>query len=183
MRDNLRVGFILMIVCIIAAGGLALTYVLTKDQITKQIQAKQDAANKSALSNAQTFKLLSPAEVKNKGLRLDNEQDKIFTAFNGSKIGYAVLVHPRGYGGIMEVAVGISTDGKVKGVSIVSHLETPGLGGRVTENTFLKQFIRLTPSDPVEVRKDVDAISGATISSKALTKGVRTALDYYKKLQ
>lgn len=183
MRDYFRLGFTLMVICIIAAGTLALTYVLTKDQIAKQIQAAQDAANKSALSSAKTFKQLSPAEIKNKELNLDNEQDKIFIALNGKKVGYAFLVHPRGYGGVMEVAVGISTDGKVKGVGIVSHKETPGLGDQVVKSNFIKQFIGRSVTDAVEVRKDIDALSGATISSKALTKGVRVALDYFKKLE
>lgn len=184
MRDYFRLGFILMLICVIAAGVLGLTYTLTKDQIAKQAQAKQDAANSSALSVAKTFKQINAAEIKKKRLKLDNEQDKIFLALSGgSRVGYTFIVHPRGFGGLMEVAVGISSDGKVKGVSIVSHKETPGLGDQVLQDKFKRQFIGRSPSDRVEVKKDIDAISGATFSSKGLTKGVRVALDYFERLE
>jgi len=182
MRDNLRVGLVLMIVCLVAAASLGLTYVLTKNQIDKQIKIRQDAGNIKALSVAKTFKRIDVAQIKKRGIKLDNEQDKIFQGLNGSKsAGYTFIVHPRGYGGIMEIAVGIN-GGEVKGVVVISNAETLGLGDQALEPVFIKQFIGRTPKDKVEVKKDIDAVSGATISSKGLTKGVRTALDYYKKL-
>jgi len=183
MRDNLRIGLTLMIICLVAAGALGVTYVFTKGQIDKQIKIKQDAANIQALPVAKIFKQVNPAQIKKKGIKLVNEQDKIFQGLNGdSNAGYTFVVHPRGYGGIMEVAVGISAEGKVKAVVIILNRETPGLGDQAFKPNFIKQFIGSSPKDKVEVKKDIDAVSGATISSKGLTKGVRTALDYYKKI-
>ena len=182
MKDYLKLGFILMLVGILAALALGITYTATKDAIDKQAIIKQNKANSSVL-DASKFEQIKPAQIKEKGIKLDNEQDKIFEAKKGSnRIGYAVLVHPRGYGGLIEMVVGIK-EGKVSGVSMVSNKETPGLGSAVFEPKFTKQYMGKTSKDPVEVKKDIDAITGATISSKALTKGVRVALDYYKKLE
>ncbi len=182
MRDYLKLGLSLMMVGVIAAAILGLTFTLTKDKIDEQAIIKQNKANSSVLK-AENFKIISPAGIKSMSLKLANEQDKIFEASNnGSKIGYAMVVHPRGYGGLIEVVVGVK-DGKVSGISMVSHKETPGLGDAVFGEKFTSQYIGLSPKDPVEVKKDIDAITGATISSKALTKGVRTALDYYEKIE
>ena len=70
--------------------------------------------------------------------------------------------------------VGVSADGTVVGIKIVSHSETPGLGSRVDSDSFLGQYKGL--GGVLTVGKDVDAITGSTNSSKAVTKGVNSAL-------
>lgn len=181
MREYLKLGLILMLVGALAALALGVTFTMTKEQIDKQAVIKQNKANSSVL-DAKTFTQIKADELKEAGIKLVNEQDKIFEAKNGAiLVGYAIVVHPRGYGGLMEIAIGIA-DSKVNGVSMISNKETPGLGDAVFKPKFIKQYLGKTPKDPVEVKKDIDAVTGATISSKALTKGVRTALDYYKEL-
>ena len=96
--------------------------------------------------------------------------------------GYAVKVAPSGFGGTVEMMVGVGTDGKVLGISIIKHAETPSLGavaaskGSAGEN-FRDSFIGL--SGTVAVSKDggeADTISGATITSRAVAAGVNAAL-------
>ena len=90
--------------------------------------------------------------------------------------GEAVKAAPRGYSGPIEMLVGVGKDGKVTGLKILNHRETPGLGANITKPGFLKQFIGKSVKDPIEPKKDIDAITGATISSKAVCEGVRKVL-------
>lgn len=96
---------------------------------------------------------------------------------DGDLLGYAASVAPTGFGGAMDIMVGVGADGSVVGIKIVSHSETPGLGSRVNSDSFLSQYRGL--SGVLTVGRDVDAITGSTISSKAVTKGINSALAAY----
>jgi electron transport complex protein RnfG len=91
--------------------------------------------------------------------------------------GKAVSVSPRGYSGPINMLIGIDKSGKIVGIKILSQTETPGLGANVVKPKFLNQFIGKTGNDPIEPRKDIDAITGATISSRAVCSGVKQALE------
>ena len=94
----------------------------------------------------------------------------------GEHVGYAVTVAPAGYGGEISMLVGIDAVGRVTGVVILSHSETPGLGSKVTGESWLsEQFVGTDGKGTVG--NGVDAISGATISSKAVTAGVTDAVN------
>jgi len=90
--------------------------------------------------------------------------------------GRAILVTPQGYGGKIELLVGIDELGKVSGVKVISHKETAGLGAGIEKPAFLAQFKGKTVKDALEPKKDIDAITGATISSRAVCAGVKQAL-------
>ncbi|MCI2055659.1 MAG: RnfABCDGE type electron transport complex subunit G [Oscillibacter sp.] len=102
----------------------------------------------------------------------------------GSTVGHAVKIIAAGSQGNIEMVVGVDADGVITGVSIVSNSETSGIGSKVMANTalpsgtgVLDQFIGKATSDqPLKVGSNVDAISGATVSSKGVTKGVNGAL-------
>jgi len=94
-------------------------------------------------------------------------------------IGYTFTTKGKGYGGQIEILVGINTDYSIKKVVIVSNTETPGLGSRIEEDFFTNRFEGLSVSD-VKLSKEggkVDAITGATISSKAVTDAVQRGLE------
>lgn len=96
--------------------------------------------------------------------------------------GYAVQVEPNGFGGAITMMVGVSNDGKVLGVQVVSHTETPGLGAKAAGDgavatAFRNSFVGL--SGNVTVSKDggeADTLTGATITSRAVAAGVSAAL-------
>ena len=96
--------------------------------------------------------------------------------------GYAVQVAPNGFGGAISMMVGVSADGKVLGISIISHAETPGLGAVASANTdkgaaFRDQFVGLIAGITIgDGETQIDALSGATISSQAIVDGVNAAL-------
>lgn len=104
-------------------------------------------------------------------------EDEIYTVFTGEAVaGYAYLAKGKGYGGYIDILVALEDETTIRGISIVRHSETPGLGAKITENEYRDQYIGLDIDDAV-LEYDggqVDAITGATISSKAVADAVRT---------
>ena len=108
------------------------------------------------------------------------------TASGGETLGYAVQLGAQGYGGQISLLVGLSPDlSQILAIEVVEHVETPGLGGRITEDDFREQFaglradvdlsyVKNIPPDPAA--NEVQAISGATITSKAIVTGVNEGL-------
>ncbi len=101
--------------------------------------------------------------------------------------GWCLTVNSKGYGGIVSFIVGVTKDGTVKAINILSHSETPGLGAKSTEPEFYEQFNDKS-SLPLKVVKggasnpdEISAISGATITSTAVTTGVNAAVEYWQK--
>ncbi len=114
-------------------------------------------------------------------------EDDIYMIYSdGAEIGFAFLAVGKGYGGNIDILVGLENETTVKGVTIISHLETPGLGARVTESSFRDQFAGLNIDD-VALKRDggqIDAVTGATISSGAVVDAVRaTAMEKVKSLE
>ena len=100
---------------------------------------------------------------------------------NGKDAGYCVEVGPTGFGGAVDTMVGIDNDGNVTGISVISAAsETPGLGARSTEEEFQAQFKGLVGTE-VAVAKDggeIEALTGATITSRAVSEGVVAAAQF-----
>ena len=174
----LKLAVTLALICMVAGGGLALTYAATEKQIAKQAREEEMKSNKTAfplVKKSNDFKvrndLAAKARKKYKNVIKIYECSK-----NGEKVGWVVQVTPRGYGGPLVFAVGIDINGKVTGISIIDNKETPGLGQNVEKREFQKQFKGKETGEPLEVGKDIDALTGATISSKAITLGVKEAL-------
>jgi electron transport complex protein RnfG len=104
-------------------------------------------------------------------------ENDIYTVFaDGTVAGYAYLAEGKGYGGYIDILVGLENETTLRGISIIKHSESPGLGARITEEEYRDQFIGLDIDD-AELKYDggqIDAITGATISSKAVADAVRT---------
>lgn len=96
--------------------------------------------------------------------------------YQAGDAGYVVQVAPSGFGGILDIMVGVNTDGTCSGVSIISHSETSGLGANATKEDFRSQFVG---KSNVAVTKDggeIAALTGATITSRAVCSGVNAAI-------
>jgi Na+-translocating ferredoxin:NAD+ oxidoreductase subunit G len=180
MRDNiyLRLGVPTLLICVVAAAGLALTYAVTKGPIAAQAVEAEARSLTSVLPDAKTFEKVTDAALIAKAQTAagDVTVDGIARALDGAgaTVGLGLLVGSRGYGGPIRLAVGVDRNGKVVGVNVVSMNETPGLGSKVVDDkTFLPRFTGLSSAD--EARK-VDTITGATKSSRGVRKGVEAAL-------
>jgi electron transport complex protein RnfG len=114
-------------------------------------------------------------------------EDDIYMIYsNEAEIGFAFLAVGKGYGGLIDILVGLDNETTIKGVTIVSHLESPGLGARITESSFRDQFAGLNIDDVVLKRDggQIDAITGATISSGAVVDAIRaTVMEKVKSLE
>ncbi len=170
--ELLFIALKLLIISSITALLLSCVNALTAPTIAANTEAEKKSAIAAIFSDADE---IAPSDITTADI------DSIYIASkNGSPIGYAASVSPNGFGGALELMVGISTDGSVAGIKLVSHSETPGLGSRVSEDSFLGQFSGL--SGKISLGSDVDAITGSTISSKAVTSGVNSALAAYESI-
>ena len=97
--------------------------------------------------------------------------EAIYEISSNGKIYYCISVNSAGFGGDINILATFDKGGSIAGVSVVSHSETPGIGTKVFEESFLAKFRGKNTAD------EVDAISGATISSNALKSGINTARD------
>lgn len=93
-------------------------------------------------------------------------------------VGYAFMTDGKGYGGKIGILVGLETSRALRGIRVISHQETPGLGAKITDTGFLDQFVGLVPAQLALARDGgaVDAITGATISSRAVAEGISAGL-------
>ena len=104
--------------------------------------------------------------------------DEIYVIHDGTDtIGYAYIAQGKGYGGIIDILVGLEDEDTIKGINIIKHSESPGLGARIIEDEYRDQYIDLDIADS-EMNFNggqIDSITGATISSKAVADAVRTS--------
>lgn len=180
MKDIFRLGAILFVICAVASLMLSLTNNITAPVIEQRNIQANNESRQEVLQVAEEFN-----EVK------DVKGDLIEEVYQGTKggevVGYTIKTTPKGYGGKVEVMVGISNDGKISGVKIGNHSETPGLGSKSADPSFKDQYNGKSTKTPLNVVKgnasnenDIVAISGATITSKAVTAGVNAAMDVYE---
>lgn len=179
-ESSLKLGILLLVITAFAGLILGCAYTVTKDPIAAQAEKTNKEAMQELLSNSDTFK--------NKDVKLTDNILEVNEAFkNGETVGYTMKLNTKGYGGNIELMVGISTDGKVQGIKILSLSETPGLGANSQKPTFYGQYKGKSIEKDLQVTKasspkdnEIQAITGATITSKAVTRGVNEAVNFYK---
>lgn len=103
--------------------------------------------------------------------------DPLVTAiYKAGDAGYVVQVAPSGFGGNLDVMVGVGADGACTGVSIIKHAETSGLGANATKADFRDQFVGKTNVSVTKDGGEIAALTGATITSRAICDGVNAAI-------
>ncbi len=185
MRPSTFVNMIVTLTSVTLIAGVALGFVYraTKDPINRAVLAKQLKAIEAVISQYDN----NPVAEKYK-VAIEGSKDSLefFPAtWKGETVGVAIKTKSgKGYSGDIWLMVGFDTKGVIMDVFVIQHLETPGLGSKMSEPFFLNQFRGKDPGKvDLRVKKDggsVDAISGATISSRAFSEAVLTA---YKSFQ
>ncbi len=165
----------LFLICLVVTAALALTNNITADKIAdNEAQSKQESM-KTVCPEAQTFD-----EIIADSLYEGKDE-------SGAIVGYAISTSTQGYGGQVKVMTGIK-DGEIIGVDVFyNDDETPGLGKNTSNASFTDQYKGLNTSENIVVSKDntsgsaqtVDAVTSATISSRAVTKAVNEAVQIY----
>ena len=190
----------LFIITLVAGILLGAVYMITKDPIAK---AEEEATNKAYAAVYKDPEFASDDTLTEavKSFQGDVAAGKIDAAYTdvelieartassgGSQAGYVVKVSGKGYGGAVTIALGITNEGEVLGIQILdASNETPGLGQNSTKEDWNGQYIGMTSDKTLSVVKDgsgsqdngtINSISGATITSNAVTRAVNVALKF-----
>ena len=176
--------------CVIVAGLLGLVNMVTKDKIAAINWENTQTAMKAVVADPDNTEFSEALEntdamsaaAKAAGGTLDSVYEVLV---GGENAGYAIKVVASGSQGNIEMMVGVDADGVVTGVSIVKNSETSGIGSKVMSNEPLSSGVGVldqfqgksaAADGTLTVGKNVDAISGATVSSRGVTTGVNAAL-------
>ena len=181
----LKVAGTLTAICLVVAALLGGVNAITAERIAAINLANTEASLQAVAPDADEFAALELTEKMTAAAGANGA--KLTEAYeveeDGARAGFAFKVVASGSQGNIEMIVGVDADGAVTGVSIVSNKETAGIGSKVMENDLLPsgvgvldQFVGLSGAGSLKVGSNVDAISGATVSSKGVTKGVNAAL-------
>ena len=170
----LRLTLVLFLITAVVAGLLGAVNLLTKDRIAENTKIKAEKAMREVLA-AESYEEMTLSD--------ENKADGITEAYLCDK-GYIVRLNTVGFGGAIDMMVGIDFEGSVTGISIISHAETASLGANCTREDFRSQFVGA--NEDLSVTKDggtIDALTGATVTSRAVTSGVNIALAFVKEVQ
>ncbi len=175
----------LFITCVIVAGLLGAVNQMTEPNITAANKAKTEEAMKAVVADPEgsTFSPESLELTEAMTTAATNAGGTLAEVYEvqvgGESAGYAIKVVASGSQGNIEMMVGVDGEGVVTGVSIVKNAETSGIGSKVMTNVngVLDQFVGKSAADgALAVGTNVDAISGATVSTRGVTTGVNAAL-------
>ena len=175
--------------CVVVAGLLGVVNMVTEPNITAINKAKTEAAMKAVVADAENSYFSDPLEISADMAAAAASAGGTVTEFYEVNdgvvaIGHALKVVASGSQGSIEMMVGLDLEGTVTGVSVVKNSETAGIGSKVMDNEpnvkgvpVLDQFIGKGPADgTLNVGSNVDAITGATVSTKGVTAGVNAAI-------
>lgn len=195
MRDVttlIKNALVLFVITLVAGVSLGFVYQVTKAPIAYQEELAQIKANQAVFPDAADFEDVELDEAAITGILSNPDYGKIeinsakkAVDASGNGLGYVIQVTSGGYGDKIVFTVGITGEAQVNGISLISINETPGLGMNA-EKVIVPQFSG-KPAAAFAVTKnaaasdsEIEAISGATITSKAITFGVNAAVEYFQ---
>lgn len=176
----------LFVVTLVAGAALGFVYTSTKDTVEKTLEGKTIKAVEMVLPK---FDNNPKSEMYKHTFDEKLPEFEIYPARNENNelIGVAIKTATnQGYSGLIQIMVGITIEGKIHKTFLLAHKETPGLGTKLAESPFKDQFEGKSPDDlTLEVEKDggdVDAITAATISSRAFCDALKNAYEVFNKI-
>lgn len=172
MKYIMRLTLTLLLITAVVAGLLAFVNELTAGRIDELTRQKAEQAMREVLP-AQDYTPLDAALPQG-----------VTEAYRAGDAGYVVRVAPNGFGGAIDLMVGVRADGTVNGVAVIAHSETASLGANCTREEFRAQYAG--GAGPFAVGQDggtIEALTGATVTSRAVTDGVNAALDFVREVQ
>lgn len=158
MKEMIRIGIVLMLICAVAAAALAYTNHVTSAIIAERLQQEKEA------QLAELFPTLTNFEERT----VDGRSATVAFDAENKFVGVLAEGQTEGYGGPIRFNLGINAAGEIVGLTVVAQTETPGIGDVIKETWFTEQFLGKKSGDTFTV----DAISGATVSVEAMETGV-----------
>ena len=186
MDSSKKGGGILMLVVVlglitfVCALLLGVINSVTKDKIEQNGIETRNAAMSEIVPDAEFTDVEVPADFATPADKNQPVVSGVYQAtLDGAEAGYCVEVNPKGFSGALKMIVGINADGTVAGIKVTEASETPGLGAKAqSDKNWVAQFAGQPADGSLAVSKDggtINAITGATITSRAVTLGVNTA--------
>jgi Na+-translocating ferredoxin:NAD+ oxidoreductase subunit G len=164
-----KVGINLTLACFLASAVISTVYFFTAPVAAKTKIELDNKARKELVADAQDFKAV------------EGKEGWFAAMKDGKVIAYVVPTESKGYGGAINMLAAVSVDGKVIDYAILKYNETPGLGDKAEKPAFKKQFVGKAAHDlevvKVPTEKNIQALTGATITSRAVTKGIKEAVE------
>jgi len=189
MKELIKNTIIMVAITVVAGAALGQVYSMTKEPIAASAAAKALAASKEVFADAADFVPVDDYPAPDGQYNCDVAAVSLALDASGNALGYVVTVTSHaGYNGDITFSMGLRMDGTINGISLLSISETPGLGMKA-EEVIKPQFKdrATTPGTVFSVTKTgeqgddkINAITGATITSKAVTAGVNAALSIFK---
>ncbi len=192
VKTLIKNALVLFIITLVAGVSLGFVYQVTKEPIAYQEELAQIKANQAVFPDASDFQDVTVDEAAAQAV-LSNENYskitinsvKLAVDGSGNGLGYVVQVTSGGYSDKIVFTVGITNEANVNGISLISINETPGLGMNA-EKVLVPQFSGKAATqfsvtkNAAASDSEIEAISGATITSKAVTNGVNAAVEYFQ---
>ncbi len=182
IKEVIKPAAILFVICVAVSAALAGTNLLTADRIARAAAQKAEESRMVVLPEAEAFQE-KEGEDGTHYIGLSKE------APEGVVVGYVFETESKGYGGTVKVMTGINTEGNITGVIVLSHSETPGLGANAEKESFREQYKQPVANNAngIQVVKfqapnegEIQAMTGATITSTAVTNAVNLAIEQYQ---
>jgi electron transport complex protein RnfG len=178
MKYIIKPAATLLITAIITVGALGIVYNLTVEPIEKQKRRTQEKAMAEVMPNVSEYREI---QIEKTGSIVSVHEALHFI----QRIGYIVQLSPEGYSGKIDVIVGISIPfGKITGMRVLRHSETPGLGAQAVKENFYRQFdgrdlvpLSIVKANPGE--HEIQVITSSTITTRAITDAVNEAVEWY----
>lgn len=168
----------LLIICLIATTLLAGTNLITSEKIALNAVETEKASRMLVLPEGKEYGEVTTLES---GITYCVGLDE-----SGNQVGYVFTANAKGYGGTVAVMVGLDNEGIITGIEILSHSETPGLGANATKDDFKGRFVgksgELTVDKTSNDGQNIQAITAATITSKAVTGAVNSVTAAFEEL-
>ena len=178
VKDILIPTVALLVICLVATALLAVTNSITQEKIALNAVETEKASRMLVLPEGKEYGEVTTLE---NGITYC-----VGTNEEGEEVGYVFTSGAKGYGGTVSIMVGISTDGAITGIEILSHSETPGLGANAVKPDFKNRFIgksgQLIVDKTSNDAQNVQAITAATITSKAVTNAVNAVTAAYEEI-
>ena len=164
---------VLCVICIVVTGALAATNGMTAPIIEAATLAAQEATRTELLPDAQGFE-------KVEGIDVANVSDVYRTT---NDVGVVITSSAKGYGGDVVVMTAITPDGNIKQIKVTEQSETKGIGSNVVSTpSYWERYEGVSAAQALVLNQDIDAYSGATISSRAVLTAVNSAIEAYNQI-
>jgi len=165
---------VLVVICAVAGALLGAVHDVTAPVAARNAEARAQLTYAELVPGAASFED-APCDVEGCTASLKALDQA------GNVVAYVVVAQSKGYGGQVPIAVAFGTDGTVAGITAMSNSETPGLGTKIANDSYIGQYVGRA-AEPTSA-ESIDMISGATISSKAALAAFNVAVQAYEEVR